>query len=61
MNTVICTHRDNLSGKLKRTTIVYLDPPATWRVYALEAVGAVVLGTAFATVYLAVVVLRVVL
>ncbi len=39
MNTVICTHRDNLNGKLKRTTIVYLDPPATWSDYG-DAIGA---------------------
>jgi hypothetical protein len=62
MNTVYITSRCALTGKLIHARITYTDlvPTPTWRTYALEAIGAVVFGTALATVYLAVVVLRVV-
>ena len=62
VNTVYITSRCALTGVVTHTRITYTDlvPPTSWRTYALEAVGALVFGTACAVVYLAVVVLRVV-
>jgi hypothetical protein len=56
-NTIYVTAR---CAQTQHTKITYLKPTPSWWTYALEAIGVLVFGTALATVYLAVVVLRVV-